>query len=145
LNSLYEFLARPIGTKPIYVSLAVDAFTFSVGEARFHVKPQVWLNRVGPSTTIVATGDQLPPAGAELLQVMSPKALAVPPDVRQKALEAILFQGLKALAHAGTVQRPEIVFHNDAVLAGGFDCQQREALSKAASAAFGERERISAG
>jgi hypothetical protein len=41
----------------------------------------------------------------------------------------------------GTIQRPEVVFHNDAVLAVGFDGRQREALRQAASdaGAFGSR------
>jgi len=135
LISAYEFLARLIGTKPIHVTLASDAFTFSRGDTRFHVRPQVWLDRVGPSGAIVAIGDQPPPAGAEPLDVTSARVAVMAPGVRQKALEAVLFLGFKALQHPGTFQRPEVVFHNDALLAVPFDGQQREALRQAASAA----------
>jgi hypothetical protein len=138
LISAYELLARLIGTQPIHVSLAADAFTFSCGDIRFHVRPQVWLDRAG---TIVATGEQQSQAGLEPLNVTSAHVGVIPPAIRQKTLEAILSLGFKALAPVATIQRPEVVFHNDAVLAVVFDGRQREALRQAASAAgaFGIR------
>ncbi len=137
----YEFLARLLGTKPIHVTLTSDAFTFSCGDTRFHVRPQVWFDHTGSSGKVLAVGDQPPPAGAVAVEVTSPQVLAISREVRQKALEAVLFLGFKALAHTGTFQRPEIIFHSDSVLARGFDGQQREALRQAASVAraFGSR------
>lgn len=75
------------------------------------------------------------------MDLTSADALPVPAEVRQAALEAVLFFGLKALAHTGTIQRPEVVFQNDGVLAKTFGNEQRQALSNAVSAAraFGSR------
>jgi hypothetical protein len=61
--------------------------------------------------------------------------MRLPSSLRQRALEAVLFQGLKSLAHTGTIQRLEITFHGDSVLAPAFDSHQRDALQQAASRA----------
>jgi hypothetical protein len=139
LISAHELLARFLGTKPIHVSLAADAFTFSCGDIRFHVTPQVWLDRAG---TIVATGDQPSQAGVEPLNVTSAHGGVIPSAVRQKILEAILSLGFKALAPLATIQRPEVVFHNDAVLAAWFEGRQREALRQAVAATGGAGSRF---
>jgi hypothetical protein len=138
---LYEFLARLLGTKPIHVNLSADAFTFSSGETRVRLRPLVWLEHDAPTAPIVAIGNNSPPPGAIAVDLASSQVIRLPSSLRQRALEAVLFQGLKRLAHTGTIQRPEIIFHGDSVLAPAFDSHQRDALQQAASRAraFGIR------
>ncbi len=141
MASLYEFFARLLGTKPIHVSLAADAFTFSRGDTRVQIRPLVWLEHEGATARIVAIGDKPPPPGAIAVDLASSRVVRLPSPLRQRALEAVLFQGLKSLSHQGTIQRPEIIFHGDSILAPAFDSQQRDALEQAASRAraFGTR------
>lgn len=138
---LYAVFAKLLGTTPIHVRLAADAFTFSRGETRVHVRPLAWFDGADSSRKVVAVGDQPPPPRAFAVDLTSADALAFPAEVCQAALEAVLFFGLKALAQTGTFQRPEIVFQNDGVLAKTFGNEQRQALSNAVSAAhaFGSR------
>jgi hypothetical protein len=139
--SLYEWLAWLIGTQPINVDLASDAFTFSRRDTRVNVRPVVWVEDFGQSSKIVAVGDEAPPAGAVRVDISSPLAVTLSSELRQRALEAVLIVGLKSLAHTGTFQRPEIIFHNDILLARGFDDEQRRALTQACvrARAFGTR------
>jgi len=53
---------------------------------------------------------------------------------RQIGLNALIRFGLKGLADAPTIQRPVVVFQNDAILARAFGNDQRRALAEAAAA-----------
>jgi hypothetical protein len=138
--SIYDFLARLLGTKPIRVRLASDAFTFRCGHSQSHVRPVVWCASAGPPK-ILAIGDDAPLHGAMLVELSSPQALALPLHVRKQGLTAVLARGFRGLGAEATIQRPEIIFENDTVLAAVFEGEQREALRKAALAtgAIGSR------
>jgi hypothetical protein len=141
LPSVYEWLARLLGTQPIHVSLAAEVFRFSCGDSRVHIRPLVWVAHAGPAGRIVAVGDEPPPAGGIAVDLISSQDPTISLALRQKALEAVLFVGFKKLGGTGSIQRPEIIFHNDNVLAPRFENKQREALRQAALAAraFGTR------
>ena len=93
------------------------------------------------SSKLLAVGDDAPPQGAVLVDLSSPQALALPLHVRKQGLAAVLARGFRGLRAEATIQRPEIIFENDTVLAAAFAGDQRDALRKAALAtgAIGSR------
>ena len=135
MPALYELLARLLGTKPIRVNLALDAFTFSCGDTTVHLRPLVWLEHAGPTARILAVGYDAPPAGGIAVDLTSSHNAAISLAMRQRALEALLGVGFKKLAGTATFQRPEVVVRNDSILSQGFENEQREALRQAALAA----------
>ncbi len=134
VRSLYDLLARVLGTRPIYVRLAPEAFLFACGDVQTHVRPVVWFDGVGASAKIVALGDQPPPAGAVPMDLAASPVETVPLALRQNGLNALIRFGLKSLGGTGTIQRPVVVFQNDAILARAFGNDQRRALAEAAAA-----------
>ncbi len=60
--SVYELLARLLGTQPIHVSLAADVFTFLCRDTTVHIRPLVWVEHAGPAGRVLAVGDEPPPA-----------------------------------------------------------------------------------
>jgi hypothetical protein len=139
--SAYEFLARIFGTKPIRIRLAPDAFVFSQGESRNRIRPIVWFEPAASSGPILAVGDQSPPPNAVAVDLAADGIAAIPVAQRERALEAVLRFGVKSLRNPATiaVQRPEVIFENDELLAAAFDHKQREALINAVGWAFGCR------
>lgn len=126
LIAFYELLAKLLGTKPIRVHLTSDTFIFRCGLTESHVRPVVWC--AADSTTVLSVGDEAPPAGGLPVHLASSEAFALPFRVRQQALRAALARGFKTLQSEAAIQRPEIIFHNDDVLATAFEGQQRESL-----------------
>lgn len=141
MPSAYEFLARIFGTKPIRIRLAAEAFVFSQGESRNQIRPIVWFEPAASSGRIVAVGDQSPPANAVAVHLLADGIAAIPVAQRERALEALLRFGIRTLRNPGTiaVQRPEVIFENDKLLAAAFEHKQREALTRAVDWAFGCR------
>lgn len=133
MPSAYEFLARIFGTKPIHVRLAADAFVFSQGESRSQIRPIVWFERADSPGLIVAAGDQSPPPSGVAVHLISDGLSDVPVTQRERALEAILRFGIKALPNPARIpiQLPAVIFENDVVLAAAFEGRQRKALEKA--------------
>jgi hypothetical protein len=141
LVSVYEWVARLLGTQPIRVRIATDAFTFHCGNSVCHVRPVVWCSDTGSAGKVLALGDEPPPPGALPVNLTSGQALHLPTKLRGEALKAVLARGFRGLGGEGTFQRPEVIFENDAVLTDAFGGQQRDALRQAASSAgaFGSR------
>lgn len=131
LIAFYELLAKLLGTKPIRVHLTSDTFIFRCGLTESHVRPVVWCAAAAASTTVLSVGDEAPPAGGLPVHLPSSEALALPFRVRQQALRAALARGFKTLQAEATIHRPEIIFHNDDVLATAFEGQQTESLRQA--------------
>jgi hypothetical protein len=133
-------LAELFGTKPIHV-LAPDAFVFSQGDSQSQIRPLVWFDRTRSSRRIVAAGEQSPPANAIAVHLIADGMLALPMAQREEALEAVLRVGIKSLRNPAriVIQRPEVIFENDELLAAVFEHRQREALAKAVDWAFGCR------
>ena len=130
--SAYDLLARLLGTKPIHVTLGADVFTFMSGNTRSHVRARVWVQRQdGGNERIIAVGDEQPLGDASLIDLASAHLHGMSPDLRVKALTAVLNRGFKGLASEATIQTPEIVFHNDEAIAEAFANHQRDALRQA--------------
>jgi hypothetical protein len=83
--SVYDFLARFLGTTPIRVRLTPDAFIFQCGQTESHVRPLAWCSGAGVSAKILTVGDEVPLAGGLPVPLSSPEALALPLRVRQRA------------------------------------------------------------
>ena len=132
----YEKLAWVLGTKPVEINFAEDAFTFSCGDATIRVTPIVWLEQSDCAAQVVAVGDDPPQSPANPVYLTSAQIDTLPVATRQKALESLLDVGMRQLPSGRRLQRPVIVFRNDNILAHAFENEQREALRQVASAAL---------